>query len=137
MPTQDGTEPIADEELLYRRIPVSMNWYVKGVLYQDAFEPRDDETTGISVFRAKYKSLEDAAKGKGKKGYFVAVLGAAELRKSGIRAEPKPTRNDPGHAELPDLTCHNRDTQATQERMVLLATKLTQKVEGPFPPSTP
>jgi len=137
MPTNDGTEPIADDELLYRRIPVSMNWYTVAGLVPDAFCPRKNEVTGISVYRAKYTSLEEAAKGQSKRGYLVAVLNAGELRKNGISVEQRPEPGDPGHAELSDLTCENRDTTETLERMVLLATKLTRTVQGPFPPSPP
>ena len=44
----DGTEPVADDELLYRRIPVSTKWYTESGLSPEAFDPRRDETTGIS-----------------------------------------------------------------------------------------
>lgn len=135
MATDAGHDPIADEELLYRRIPVTMNWYVGGNLSPEAFDPRKDETTGISVSRAKYISVKQAAQGMSKKGYFVAILNAGELRKNGVRVEPRPLPDDPGHAELPDLTCDNRGTPETQARKVLLATVLTRQVEGPFPPA--
>ncbi len=133
MSADDGTEPIADDELLYRRIPVSKGWYTESGLSPEAFDPLAGETSGISVYRDKYKSVEDAAKGKSKKGYFVAVLRAGDLRKHGIDVVPRPESDDPGHAELPDLTCCNRLERETQERKVLLA-RLPLRVQGPFPP---
>src|SRR5262245_50713203 len=131
MPGADGTEPIADEELLYRRIPVSKEWYTKDGLSPEAFHPREDETTGISVFRERYTSIERAARGKGKRGYFVAVLRAGDLRRFGIQVVPRPGPEEPGHAELPDLTCHNRRTPDVDEKKLRLA-ELSLRVEGPF-----
>jgi hypothetical protein len=131
MPPDDGTEPVADDELLYRRIPVSMGWYSGGTVSPEAFDPRPDETTGISVFRAKYKSIADAGIGKSKKGYYVAVLCASELRQNEIEIEPRPLEGEPGHAELPGLTCENRLTTESLERKQCLS-KLVLRVEGPF-----
>jgi hypothetical protein len=131
MPLLPGHEPIGDDEILYRRIPVSKGWYDSNGLSPVAFDPRPDETTGISVFRAKYKSLEDAAKGLSKKGYYVAVYRAGDLRSHDIQVVPRPLTDDPGHAELPDLTCNNRETDNALEKMSRL-TELKQSVEGPF-----
>lgn len=131
----DGTEPVADDELLYRRIPVSKGWYHESGLSPDAFYPRPDEETGISITRAKYKTIEEAARGKSKQGYFVAVLRAGELRRAGMEILPRPLPDDPGHAELPDLTCHNRDTASTRQRMYQLAKLAEREVFGPFRPT--
>lgn len=131
---QDGTEPVADDELLYRRIPVSKGWYDEKGLSPEAFHPRPDEETGISVYRAKYTTLEQAGQGRSKKGYWVAVLRAGDLRRHGIRVDPRPEPEDPGHAELPDLTCQNRDATDALEKQMRLA-QLSLRVDGPFPPT--
>lgn len=133
MSFQPGQEPIGDDETLYRRIPVSRGWYDTNGLSPEAFEPRPDETTGISVYRAKYKSLEEAAKGKSKQGYYVAVFRAGDLRANGIQVVPRPAQDEPGHAELPGLTCDARLTKEALEIKSRL-TVLMQSVEGPFPP---
>ena len=111
-----------------------MGWYDEHGLSPRAFQPRDDDTTGISVSRAKYKSIEDAAEGKSKKGYYVAVLRAGDLRSAGIEVEPRPREDDPGHAELPDLTCDNRDEPVTLAHMDRLPT-LPIDIKGPFLPA--
>ena len=129
----DGTEPVADDELLYRRIPVSTKWYTESGLSPEAFDPRRDETTGISFYRSKYKSLQQVAKGKSSSGYYVAVLRAGDLRKQGIEVVPQPASDDPGHSELPQLTCHNRLTSEALE-LKLRLTELCLRVEGPFSP---
>ena len=134
MPAHDGTERVADDELLYRRIPVSKGWCTESGLSPEAFDPRKDETTGISVYRDKYKPLEEAAKGRSKKGYYIAVFRAGDLRQHGMEVVSRPAPGDPGHAELPDLTCENRLTSRALERKLLLS-KLFLRVEGPFPPA--
>ena len=133
MSANHGTEPVADNELLYRRIPVSRGWYSEGILSPEAFDPLPGEATGISVYRAKYKSLEEAARGKSKKGYFVAQFRAGDLRMHGIEVEPRPEPDDPGHAELPGLTCWNRLEPEALERKLRLA-RLPLRVYGPFLP---
>jgi hypothetical protein len=125
------SDSIADDELLYRRIPVSMGWYDSLGVSPEAFDPRKDEESGISVYRAKFTSLEQAAQGKSKKGYWVAILRAGDLRRQNIEVVPRPQPDAPGHAELPDLTCYNRLTPETLERKSQLA-KLCFKVDGPF-----
>jgi hypothetical protein len=131
MSTEPGTEPVEDNEILYRRIPVSRNWYSNGGLSPDAFEPRDDEPTGISFSRAKYKTIHEAAKGKGKLGYYVAEFLAGDLLAHGIDVVPRPLQNDPSHAELPGLTTLNRDTTEELNRRKILA-GLFRSVYGPF-----
>jgi hypothetical protein len=129
----DGTEPIADDELLYRRVPLV--WYsTTSGLDDQAFHPHKTlDVTGISVSRAKYKTIEEAAQGRPDKSYFVAVLLAGQLRENGITVEPRPEPNDPGHSELPDLNAANRreDRSLNQQRLLR---ELTLRVEGPFAP---
>ena len=132
----DGTEPIDDDEFLYRRIPVSQNWYdpqVDSRPSPEAFRPTQFDKTGLSLSRGKYKSIEDAARGMEGKKYYIAILRAGDLRAIGIPVEPRPQPNDPGHAEIPGLTYDNRKTDRALEWKVLLAQQLCLRVEGPFP----
>ena len=135
----DGTEPIADVELLYRRIPAA--WYdlTTGIIGELAFAPnKDRDTTGLSVSRAKYKTVEQAALRQSGKKYFVAVLIAGELRRAqpAIQIVPQPhlpDGYDASHAELPDLTAGNRKDNDTLVRQELLATPpCLLRVDGPF-----
>ena len=137
MSGHDGTEPVTRDELLYRRIPVSKGWYDdRNGVSPEAFDPRTNETGGISLFRNEYKTIQEAAKGPSRGGYYVAVLRAGDLIKAGIQIVPRPDPpNVPGHVELPGLNCGNRLTQEALERKVSLA-MLCVRVEGPFPPST-
>ncbi len=135
MTPSPGTEPISDEELLYRRIPASLNLYDSAAeprLLPDAFRPHANDTTGLSVFRAKYKSAEEAGRGRPGKLYYVAVLRAGDLRARGIEVSPRPLENDPGHAEIPHLNYQDRKTDRVLEWKVALSQELCLRVEGPF-----
>jgi hypothetical protein len=129
----DGSEPIADEEVLYRRVPASTGWYTsESGLKPEAFAPhRTNDSTGLSISRAKYKSVQEAARGQPGKSYYVAALLADDLREQAIAVEPKPLPDEPGHAELPDLNSGNRKQDLTLERQRILVS-LTLRVEGPF-----
>ena len=125
-----GTEPIADDELLYRRVPVIWHDQTHGLNAQ-AFSPRKDDDTGLSVSRAKYKTPDDAAKGQPGRSYYLAVLHAGDLRQIGIEVEPRPLPEDPGHAELANINAGNRRATETIERQHLLV-ELCRDVLGPF-----
>lgn len=132
----DGSEPIADGELLYRRIPVSQRWYDPAAdpkpLLQ-AFRPRTDDVTGLSVVRGEpYNTPEQAAQGPSKSGYYVAALRVSDLRAHGIKVVPRPVVGITGHAEITNLTAANRDSDEAKRIMELLAERLCLRVEGPF-----
>lgn len=134
----DEIELITDDELLYRRVPASTGWFdpVSRELKPAAFGPhKERDVTGISVTRARYKSIEQAACGQPGKSYFVAVLRVGDLRQANYVVNPQP--NVPGgydisHAELPDLNATNYRASKTLERQRELAKHLCLRVEGPF-----
>jgi hypothetical protein len=136
MPDQDGTDPIADHELIYRRVPLSTGHYDPEVDASPsplAFKPTRDDLSGLSVYRAKYKNIEEAAQGRPGKSYYVAVLRVGDLRAVGIDVAPRPLEGDPGHAEITGLTYDNRKDMPYFEWQTLLAEQLCLRVEGPFP----
>ena len=131
---EDGTDDVADDEFLYRRVPTSTHWYEPATgLKPEAFGPhKENDPTGISVSRAKYTAIKAAARGRQGRTYYVAVLRAGDLRHMGIEVEPRPLPGDPGHAELPALNSANRKDDRTLELQRLLADLCTH-TEGPFP----
>lgn len=133
----DGTESISDGEFLYRRIPVSQNWYnpelQEGRTSPLAFKPTPRDETGLSVYRAKYKSPQEvAATSRGSK-YYVAKLSARDLRQSGMIVQACPLPGDPAHSQIIDLTYENRKSDRSKELMLHLAEDLCVEVLGPFP----
>lgn len=132
----DGSEPIADHEILYRRIPAASGFYDPHVDPNPsplAFRPTQLDTAGLSLSRAKYKTLEQAGQGREGKQYYVAILRAGELRRLGMEIVPRPLDDDPGHCEIADLTFANRKSMPFAEWQALLAEQLCLRVEGPFP----
>jgi hypothetical protein len=128
-----GQEPVGDDELVYRRVPVSCAWYLDGILSPDAFDPRPADVDGLSVYRASFVTMEQAAQGPSKHGYYLAVLAVGGMRAQGIRVEPDdPDGTNPGHAKLPDLNAQDRRTTRVKEFKEVLARTLVLRVEGPF-----
>ena len=79
----DGSEPIADHEVLYQRISAASGFYDPVVDPRPsplAFRPTTHDTTELSLSRAKYVTMEQAGRGREGKHYYVAVLRAGELR---------------------------------------------------------
>lgn len=96
-PRGDGTEPIDDDEMIFRRVPVSMGWYSPETgCSPQAFAPRRDDDTGICFVRQKYSTAEEAGRGSSKKGYWIIPLNAGKLRKRGIEVVPRPVVGSPG-----------------------------------------
>ena len=128
----NGLDPIADDELLYRRIPAT--WYdaATGRPTKETFAPnKDRDTSGLSLSRGKYKTAEQAAlSNQPGKSYYVAVLRALDVRQAGITIEPRPEPGDPGHCEFPDMRSDNRKASLTIERQLRLV-DLCQ-IQGPF-----
>jgi hypothetical protein len=128
----NGLDPIADDEILYRRVPA--NWFdaTSHRPLDQAFAPnKDRDITGLSLSRAKYKTVQEAALGQPGKTYYVAVLRASDVKQIGMAIEPRPTPNDPGHSEFPDLRADNRKDGVTLERQQRLV-ELCLGIEGPF-----
>jgi len=128
--------PIDDDELLYRRISVLSGWCDGSQVSPPAFHPQKHDKSGISVFRARFRSIESAATGPSPDGYFVAVLCAGELRARGIQIEPQPDLDgdyDVSHAELPQLnTGRKKSPEIIQLKAELIELAMKRSVEGPF-----
>ncbi len=95
----DGTEtPIADEEILWRRIPFV--WIVEsdGSLSSAAFLERDDDLA-VSVHRALLITAE-AVWRRSTPQHGVVALRASIPREFGYRVEPRPEATDISHAVL-------------------------------------
>lgn len=127
---------IGDDEFLYRRIPVSMQWYENGTLLPEAYAPRKDEETGISLVRASHKSISEAARGPGKKGYYVAMLSVRDVREIALSVKfvpETPSGYDVSHVQIPELNAGNRRSDICLEFQRKLASlSMKRSVEGPF-----
>jgi len=70
---EDGTEAISPDEILYRRIPVGAEWFDPDVDERPtpkAFRPTKHDVTPLSLYRKKYKQLEQVAENPRGKQYY-------------------------------------------------------------------
>lgn len=134
----DSIDSIADGELLFRRIPASQNWVDPQSKVVDplAFRPRQNDTTGLSLSRAKYGSAAEEA-GRGAKGkcFYVAILSIDKLRTVGIDVVASPLPEHEGHAEIPALTFDNRKSDRSREMVQHLRSSIVD-IQGPFEGAT-
>jgi hypothetical protein len=134
MSAPHAADSISDQELLFRRIPEATQWYRPDTGFIDpaAFTPNKNDITGLSLGRAAFQSTaQEAAKGRAGKTYYVAVLPVAVAKDAGAIIVPRPLANDPGHAEIVNLTFQRRKTDDSRKLIEVLRAAVI-RVEGPF-----
>lgn len=129
----DGSEPIDDDEILYRRLLGEHLTPTFGVSPQ-AFVPSKRDTTGMSFFREKYMTAEAVVEQTGQKGkkYFIAVIRAGDLRHHDIDVVPRPSNTSSGHCEIPSMTCGTRESDECFAISLRLANLVQYPILGPF-----
>src|SRR5882672_5524059 len=102
-------EPVAEDEIVYRR--VHRSFFDPAVLVPiraAAFRPNANDESGLSVFRARFvtsgDTLTNVAESK-RNAYLVVELSVKDLNGLGLTvvAEPDPD-GPPGHAVIPELS---------------------------------
>lgn len=134
MSVPEAPGSIADDELLFRRIPEATHWYRPDTGFIDpaALSPNKNDVTGLSLGRAAFHSIEqEAAKGRVGKRYYVAVLPAAAAKAVGAVIVPRPLVDAPGHAEISNLTFQTRRSGESRKLVEAIRTAVI-RVEGPF-----
>ena len=120
--------PVTDSEFVYRRIHRS--YYQAGLpiaLHPAAFRPNQNDTSGISVFRAAFLQAADtltSIEASKRDQYYVARLAVTELRRVGLTVAPDPDPNGPpGHAVIPELNwqAYRADKQRLKQIQLELA----------------
>jgi hypothetical protein len=123
----DGFEPIDDDEVVYRRaLPY---WYQDGVLADATFRPTERDTDGLSLWRARHVSVEEAARGRGPE-YYVAAVSVRDIRALGIEIVPDAPSGVRGHCIVPALNFDDRKSTRSLECQRALARRA--EVSGPF-----
>jgi hypothetical protein len=120
----DEYDPVHEDELIYRRIHRSFfDPAVDPPIRAEAFRPREDDTTGLSVLRALFVQPEatcaniDPARAH---DYYVARLSVRALQALGLTVEPDPIAGGPpGHAVIPQLTWANYQANKKQRKTTL------------------
>jgi hypothetical protein len=121
----DERDPVDDGEFIYRRIHrVFLDPKTQILVQFPAFRPNQNDTTGISVFRAHFLRPVDTlvhidpAKAR---DYCVARLAVGDLRSLGLTVIPNPLAGGPpGHALIPELSLATYQAHKKQFKMVLV-----------------
>lgn len=132
-------EEIGNDEIICRRVSANSGWYdpERREVKPEAFKPRVGDV-GVSVDRLAsdahpdFRSTRESAAGQAGKQYYAVCLSVAFLRDHGIEVVPRPLGDNPGHAEIADLTYEDRKTDRSLEIMTFLAHDAVLRVEGPF-----
>ena len=114
MPLKEETEPITDDEWLYRRVH-TMRFRTARTPFvsPSAFEPnvkgKYPDTDGISLFRADcLRSAEDILANisdpEKRKANGVVKLQVSELKSLGLSVKSTPDDNLRGHVSVPELS---------------------------------
>jgi len=104
----DERQPVEDSEFVYRRIHRSFfDPTVPIPIRMAAFRPNENDTTGLSVFRARFVQPPDTLANVDKaktNDYYVVGLSVRDLRNLGLTVNPEPAAVGPrGHAVIPEL----------------------------------
>jgi hypothetical protein len=121
----DERDPVDDAEFVYRRIHRAfLDPKIQILVQFPAFRPNQNDTTGISVFRADFIQAVDtlaeidAAKAK---DYAVARLAVRDLRNLGLTVVPDPIPGGPhGHALIPELRLAAYQARKQHFKLVLI-----------------
>jgi hypothetical protein len=126
----DGTEPVTDDEILYRRVQKIHGQ--GGYVDPKAFHPNKHDRDGLSLFRRKYYSKERLCENCRGKQYYVASVRALDVRKLGLHIVPTPPF-DIGHVSLPEWNYKNRKMDRFVELERICANEVVFELDGPFP----
>ena len=136
----DGTEPIDPDEIIYRRVPIGSVYKPNRnpALSQKAFSPRNCDSDGVSVIRAKFLNGPRDAAAEGCLGmeFYVIEFRAGDLQGAGATIMPDPELDCVGHALVTNINAANRDLSETQSLMQRCR-NLTYRAHGPFPGNKP
>jgi hypothetical protein len=105
-----------------------MDWYKSSEpipVMRLAFEPRRNDTDGLSVYRSLFVTPSYlSAAGRKPNTYYVASLRVGDLKGLGLSVLPDPSREElPGHALIPELSFEEmrRDKRRSKEIQLELA----------------
>ena len=122
---EDELQPVGDSEFIYRRIPQSFcDPNLPFPIPALAFRPNQNDTTGISVFRARFVSPSEtlaAVDANKRNTYFVAQLAVSNLKRLGLTVIPEPDPDGPvGHCVVPELSWNSYQTNKKRLREIQL-----------------
>lgn len=137
----DAYEQVADDEIVYRTVSDRSGWYdpdSDSPIAWETFRPNKRDLDGLSVWRAKYKSPEQAAlqHARQDRRYYVVAMRVGDLRRIGVEVAATSAADEPGHASLTTLSTATYREEKNRIRGLAqrIATELVDTVHGPFGP---
>ena len=140
MASATDPQPLADDEILFRRIPAKPEFYDPvGGIRELAVKPTQNDTDGLSLSRECVGPAGTAATGPAGREFFVASFRVSELI-GRIGLTVVADRDD--HAVITDLTHDLRRSKdpAVGDRLTEMYKQLVRavvEVTGPFPGKAP
>jgi hypothetical protein len=121
-----GQAPLAADEFILRRIHKNhCDVQLPRTIHFAAFRPSNEDTTGLSVYRARYISpAQVAAAGRKPGEYYVARLPLQALYDLNLTVVPdEKAGGPPGHAVIPELSlaAYERDKKRCKDVLMELA----------------
>jgi hypothetical protein len=119
-------DPVEDWEFVYRRIHrVYIDRTLPILVRREAFRPNQMDSTGLSVFRARFvqplDTLANIAAEKAKH-YYVAPVAVQALQDLGLTVTPDPVPGGPlGHAIIPELSWPAYQARKQHCKSIILA----------------
>ena len=141
MPELGTIQPLSEQELLYRRLPMNPSYFDASarVVHELAFQPEWHDVDGLSVSRECLGPEGAAASGAMGRSFYVATLRVSDLvGKLGLTLVAD--RDD--HAVITELTYERRRSKedGVRDRLAHIYGQLVRsvlEVSGPFPGKTP
>ena len=133
MDTLDAGDRIADDEIVYRRVPALLAFYNpdsdRPVLWI-SFQPNRNDLSGISVWRAKSVQPDEAVQtARRGKSYYLIALKVSDLRRLGAEVVASPEEEGVGHATITSLSW-NRYRGSQKKDVMELASRIAFEASG-------
>lgn len=133
MDTEDGGDRIADDEIVYRRVLARSDYCIPDSdrpIQWIAYKPSERDSSGISVWRAKYVQPDQAIRtAKSGRSYYLIALKVRDLRQLGAKVVASPEEGGFGHATITSLSW-NRYRGSQKKDVMELASRIAFEASG-------
>ena len=112
--------PIADNDLLYRRLAPSGHLNSDGTVASNAFKLHSRPDPEPSVDLARLTTASESRARAGRPGFRVGVLRAGDVRALGLTVTHEPTEDNPSHCLIRGNTTRETCKKLAEKTRMLL-----------------